>query len=55
LLNTARRKYLSWFKHKPTVKNPPPIPVHRSSPTTERLLKETKEAVRPSKQPDKKS
>jgi len=46
---------LSWFKHKPTVKNPPHIPAHRSSPTTERLLKETKEAVRPPKPENKKS
>jgi hypothetical protein len=40
---------MSWFKRKPTVKNPPERVQHRHSPATERLLKETKEATKPTR------
>ena len=33
---------MSWFKHKPRPKNPPKLHAHHSSPTSEKLLKETK-------------
>ena len=33
---------MSWFKHKPKPKNPPKLHAHNTSPTTEKLLKETK-------------
>jgi len=38
---------LSWFRRKPTVKNPPLPKGHRNSPASQRLLKETKEATKP--------
>lgn len=41
---------MSWFnKKKSTPKQAPAYSPHKSSPATERLLKETKEAVRPPK------
>jgi hypothetical protein len=33
---------MSWFKHKPRLKNPPKLHAHHTSPTTEKILKETK-------------
>ena len=33
---------MSWFKHKPRLKNPPKLHAHHSSPIAEKLLKETK-------------
>ncbi len=36
---------MSWFKHKPRLKNPPKLHPHHSSPATEKLLKETKMEV----------
>ena len=38
---------MSWFKRKPTVKTPPERVCNRHSPVTERLLKETKAATKP--------
>ncbi len=41
---------MSWFKRKPRVKEQPRhLPHHRSSPVTERLLKETKESTKPTR------
>lgn len=37
---------MSWFKKTPKLKEPPKhLPHHRVSPTAERIMKETKEAV----------
>ena len=33
---------MSWFKHKPRLKNPPKLHAHHTSPIAEKLLKETK-------------
>jgi hypothetical protein len=33
---------MSWFKHKPRLKNPPKLHPHHSSPIAEKILKETK-------------
>jgi len=33
---------MSWFKHKPRLKNPPKLYPHHSSPIAEKILKETK-------------
>jgi hypothetical protein len=38
---------MSWFKRRPTLKNPPERISRRVSPTVERLLKETKESTKP--------
>ena len=39
---------MSWFNRKPKPKNPPQYPSPKNfSPATERLLKETKQAVQP--------
>ena len=38
---------MSWFKRKHTVKTPPERVCNRHSPVTERLLKETKAATKP--------
>ena len=38
---------MSWFKRKPALKHIPEPPKYRHSPTTERLLKETKQATKP--------
>ena len=39
---------MSWFRRKPTVKEPPSLSSHRrNSPASERLLKETKSATKP--------
>ena len=45
---------MSWFKHKPRPKNPPKLHAHHSSPTTEKLLKETKIEVTKKESPEKK-
>lgn len=38
---------MSWFRHRPKVKEPPKhLPHHRASPVTERILEETKNAVK---------
>jgi hypothetical protein len=42
---------MSWFKRKPAPKNPPEHIARRNSPTVERLLKETKEATKPTRIP----
>jgi hypothetical protein len=42
---------MSWFNRKPTPKAPKHTVTHRTSPTTERLLKKTKEETKPSRQP----
>lgn len=39
---------MSWFKRRPRVKEPPKQSPHRHSSATERLLKETKQATKPS-------
>ena len=33
---------MSWFKHKPRLKNPPKLYPYHSSPIAEKILKETK-------------
>jgi len=33
---------MSWFKHKPRLKNPPKLHPYHTSPIAEKLLKETK-------------
>ena len=33
---------MSWFKHKPRLKNPPKLYPHHTSPIAEKILKETK-------------
>lgn len=38
---------MSWFKRNPAPKNPPEHVAHRTSPASERLLKETKAATKP--------
>lgn len=38
---------MSWFKRKPRLKEPQKIPLHRNSPTTEKLMKATQEKVKP--------
>jgi hypothetical protein len=47
---------MSWFRHKPS--KYPPIPSHQTphhtSPATDRILKDTKEKVRPLKSRSKK-
>ena len=40
---------MSWFKHKPRLKTPPKPHPHHSSPIADKILKEAKERVRPSK------
>ena len=40
-------RYMSWFKRKPRLKEPQKIPLHRNSPTTEKLMKATQEKVKP--------
>jgi hypothetical protein len=42
---------MSWFKRKPAPKAPKHTVTHCTSPTTERLLKKTKEETKPSRQP----
>ena len=35
---------MSWFRHRPKVKEPPKhLPHHRTSPATEKMLKEVKD------------
>ena len=41
---------MSWFKRKPTPKSPKHTVTHRTSPTTERLLKKTKEDTKTANQ-----
>jgi len=42
---------MSWFNHKPRPKNPPRDQSSKNfSPTTERMMKEAKEKVRPLKE-----
>jgi hypothetical protein len=41
---------MSWFKHKPRLKNPPKLHAHHSSPISEKLLKETKIEVTKAKE-----
>lgn len=44
-------KYMSWFNFKPRLKNPPRDQSSKNfSPTTERMMKEVKEKVRPLKE-----
>lgn len=45
---------MSWFKHKPRTKNPPKLHAHHMSPTSEKLLKETKIKVTKQKEPPEK-
>jgi hypothetical protein len=45
---------MSWFRHKPPKHPPTPhhhLAPHHTSPTTERILKDTKEKVRPLEKP----
>jgi hypothetical protein len=44
---------MSWFRHKPPKHPPTPhhLAPHHTSPTTERILKDTKEKVRPLENP----
>jgi hypothetical protein len=41
----SRRNLMSWFKHKPRLKNPPKLHPHHSSPISEQVLKEAKKRV----------
>ena len=38
---------MSWYKRRPRAKEPPKSTPHHTSPLTQRLLKEQKEAVSP--------
>jgi len=42
---------VSWFRRRPIAKEPPSLSSHRHSPAAERLLKETKEATKPTRIP----
>jgi hypothetical protein len=42
-------KNMSWFKRRPRIKEQPKQAPHHTSPITERLLDDAKEAVRPKK------
>ena len=44
---------MSWFRRKPTVKEHTAPVSHRYSPATQRLLTETKKAVKPTLPPKK--
>ena len=43
---------MSWFKHKPRLKNPPKLYPHHTSPIAEKILKETKIEVTKTEIPD---
>lgn len=45
---------MSWFNKRPTTKTPPKAHPHHSSPTTDKLLKESKERVRATPKKSKK-
>jgi hypothetical protein len=47
VLNISKEITLSWFNRKPVAKNTKEPHTHRHSPATDRLLKETKAATKP--------
>lgn len=44
---------MSWFKKRPAPKTPPKPHPHHTSPIADKMLKESKERVRPSKKSKK--